>query len=111
MRKHITLAMLGRIAQAGADGRLLAVNTTDLDTGTSRVFDLVAEAQRAVASGQMDRVHNIMLASAGIPGAFPFRMIDNQLYVDGGVTGNIIYGGGVRERGNPPPPPPPARPP
>jgi hypothetical protein len=97
MRKHITLAMLRRIAQAGADGRLLAVNTTDLDTGTSRVFDLVAEAQHAVASGQVDRVHNIMLASAGIPGAFPFRMIDNELYVDGGVTGNIIYGGRIAE--------------
>ena len=74
-----------------------AVNTTDLDTGTSRVFDLVGEAQRAVASGQVDRVHNIMLASAGIPGAFPFRMIDNLLYVDGGVTGNIIYGGRISE--------------
>ena len=97
MRKHITLAMLRRIAQAGADGRLLAVNTTDLDTGTSRVFDLVAEAQRAAASGQVDRVHNIMLASAGIPGAFPFRMIDDELYVDGGVTGNIIYGGRIGE--------------
>jgi hypothetical protein len=97
MRKHVTLAMLGRIVQAGADGRLLAVNTTNLDTGTSRVFDLVAEAQRAVASGQVDRVHNIMLASAGIPGAFPFRMIDNAMYVDGGVTGNIIYGGRIAE--------------
>ena len=97
MRNHFTLAMLRRIAQAGADGRLLAVNTTDLDTGTSRVFDLVAEAQRAAASGQVDRVHNIMLASAGIPGAFPFRMIDDELYVDGGVTGNIIYGGRIGE--------------
>jgi len=97
MRKHITLDMLRRIAQAGADGRLLAVNTTDLDTGTSRVFDLVAEAQRAVDSGDVDRVHNIMLASAGIPGAFPFRIIDDQLYVDGGVTGNIIYGGRIAE--------------
>ena len=97
MREHITLAMLRRIAQAGADGRLLAVNTTNLDTGTSRVFDLVAEAQRAADSGQVDRVHNIMLASAGIPGAFPFRMIDDELYVDGGVTGNIIYGGRIGE--------------
>src|SRR5215831_10114368 len=97
MRKHITLEKLRRIAQAGADGRLLAVNTTNLDTGTSRVFDLVAEAQRAVDSGQVDRIHNVMLASAGIPGAFPFRMIDNELYVDGGVTGNIIYGGRIAE--------------
>jgi Patatin-like phospholipase len=97
MREHITLEKLRRIAQAGADGRLLAVNTTDLDTGTSRVFDLVTEAQQAVNSGQVDRIHNIMLASAGIPGAFPFRIIDDQLYVDGGVTGNIIYGGRIAE--------------
>ena len=41
IREHITVDKLRRIAQAGADGRLLAVNTTDLDTGTSRVFDLV----------------------------------------------------------------------
>ena len=97
IREHITVDKLRRIAQAGADGRLLAINTTDLDTGTSRVFDLVGEAQRAVNSGQLDRIHNIMLASAGIPGAFPFRMIDGQLYVDGGVTGNIIYGGRIAE--------------
>ena len=97
MRKHITLDMLRRIAKAGTDGRLLAVNTTNLDTGTSRVFDLVAEAQRAADSGQVERVHNIMLASAGIPGAFPFRIIDDELYVDGGVTGNIIYGGRIAE--------------
>jgi hypothetical protein len=97
MRKHITVDMLRRIAKAGADGRLLAVNTTNLDEATSRVFDLVAEAQRAADSGQVERVHNIMLASAGIPGAFPFRMIDDELYVDGGVTGNIIYGGRIAE--------------
>jgi hypothetical protein len=97
MRKHITLDMLRRIAKEGADGRVLAVNTTDLDSGTSRVFDMVAEAQRAASSGQVERIHNIMLASAGIPGAFPFRMIDDELYVDGGVTGNIIYGGRIGE--------------
>jgi Patatin-like phospholipase len=97
MRKNITVDMLRRIAKAGADGRVLAVNTTDLDTGTSRVFDLVAEAQRAANTGEVDRVHNIMLASAGIPGAFPFRIIDDELYVDGGVTGNIIYGGRIAE--------------
>jgi hypothetical protein len=91
------VAQLRRIAKAGADGQILAVNTTDLDTGTSRVFDLVAEAQRAADSGQVDRIHNIMLASAGIPRAFPFRMIDEELYVDGGVTRNIIYGGRIGE--------------
>src|SRR5215475_10521620 len=97
MRKHITADMVGRIAKAGADGRLLLVNTTNLDTGTSRVFDLVAEAQHAANSDELERIHNTMLASAGIPGAFPFRIIDGELYVDGGVTGNIIYGGRIAE--------------
>ena len=97
MREHITLDTVRRIAKAGADGRLLAVNTTNLDDATSRVFDLVEESRRASESGKLDRLHNIMLASAGIPGAFPFRIIDDELYVDGGVTGNIIYGGRVAE--------------
>ncbi len=97
IRDHITVDMLRRIVKAGADGRLLLVNTTELDVGQPRVFDLVAEAQRVADSGQIERVHNIILASAGIPGAFPFRMIDGELYVDGGVTGNIIYGGRIAE--------------
>ena len=97
IRKHITVDMLARITKAGADGRLLLVNTTELDVGQPRVFDLVAEAQRAADSAELERVHNIMLASAGIPGAFPFRMIDGELYVDGGVTANIIYGGRIAE--------------
>jgi Patatin-like phospholipase len=97
IRDHMTLDMVRRIAKAGGDGRVLAVNTTNLDEATSRVFDLVAEAQRAADTGHVDRVHSIMLASAGIPGVFPFRIIDDELYVDGGVTGNIIYGGRVGE--------------
>jgi Patatin-like phospholipase len=97
MRNHITMDLVRRVASASADGRLVAVNTTNLDDGTSRVFDLGAEAQRAVNENNLDRIHSIMLASAGIPGAFPFRMIDDQLYVDGGVTGNIVYGGRITE--------------
>ena len=81
LREHITLEMVRRIAKAGDDGRLLLVNTTNLDDATARVFDLVEEARRAADSGQLERIHNIMLASAGIPGAFPFRMIDQELYV------------------------------
>jgi Patatin-like phospholipase len=97
IRNHITMDLVRRVASASADGRLVAVNTTNLDDGTSRVFDLGAEAQRAVNENNLDRIHSIMLASAGIPGAFPFRMIDDQLYVDGGVTGNIVYGGRITE--------------
>lgn len=76
---------------------MLVVNTTNLDDAGPRVFDLVEEAQRAADSGELERLHEIMLASAGIPGAFPFRIIDQALYVDGGVTGNILYGGRAEE--------------
>ena len=97
MRQHVTMDMVRRIAKAGADGRMLVVNTTNLDDAAPRVFDLIEEAQRAADSGELERIHNIMLASAGIPGAFPFRIIDQELYVDGGVTGNILYGGRAEE--------------
>jgi Patatin-like phospholipase len=97
MRTHITMDLIRRIAKNAADGRLVAVNTTNLDDGTSQVFDLGTEAQRAVDENNLDRIHSVMLASAGIPGAFPFRMIDNEMYVDGGVTGNIVYGGRIAE--------------
>ena len=97
VRTHVTLGMLRRIVAAEGGGRLLLVNTTNLDDSSARVFDLIAEARRAVDSGDTSRVHNIMLASAGIPAAFPHRELDGQMYVDGGVTGNIVYGGQVRE--------------
>jgi hypothetical protein len=97
IRHYVTLDFIRRIAEAGGNGHLLLVNTTNLDHATAQVFDLVAEARCAADSGQLERIHKIILASAGIPGAFPFRMIDQELYVDGGVTGNIIYGGRIAE--------------
>jgi hypothetical protein len=97
LRARVDMAMLRRIADASRQGRFLLVNTTDVDDGGSRVWDVGSEAQRAVESGNVDRVHRILLASSGIPGAFPCRVIDGALYVDGGVTGNILYGGATRE--------------
>jgi Patatin-like phospholipase len=97
LRTRVDMAMIRRIADASRQGRFLIVNTTDMDDGGSWIWDVGSEARRAVESGNVDRVHRILLASAGIPGAFPFREIDGSLYVDGGVTGNILYGGGRRE--------------
>lgn len=97
LRDTITLDMAREIAAAGSDGRLAVVNTTNLDDMGPRVFDLVAESRRAAETGDVSRLHDVMLASAGIPGAFPYREIDGEMYVDGGVTGNIIYGGRMSE--------------
>jgi hypothetical protein len=97
MVENVTMPMVERIAATASEGRLLAVNTTDLDAATSRPFDLISVAEEAVAAGSLERLHSIMLASAGIPGAFPYREIDGMMLVDGGVTGNIIYGGRLGE--------------
>ena len=97
VREQLTDDMIGRIAQQAEAGRVLVVNTTNVDDASQRPWDLAAECQRARETGDMERVRNIMLASAGIPGAFPFRIIDNEMYVDGGVTGNILYGGRIRD--------------
>jgi hypothetical protein len=92
LRSEIDNAFVARIAAQGERGRLLFVNTTDLDQGRAQPFEMTAAAKRSVNEGSIDRFHNIMLASAGIPGVFPPREIDGTLYADGGVTSNILYG-------------------
>jgi hypothetical protein len=97
MRLAMDRQMLERIAAEDATGRALAVNTTNVDLGDMRAWNIVAEAKAALATNDEDRVRRILLASAGIPGAFPPREIGSYLYVDGAITGNIMYGGRVRE--------------
>jgi hypothetical protein len=98
LREQVTLDVVRAIAERARGGRLLAVNTTNLDDASPHPFDVGVEAQRAVDTGDLSRLHDIMLASSGIPGAFPFREIDGEMYVDGGVTSNIMYGGRVSEQ-------------
>ena len=52
--------MITRVAEAGQDGRLLVVNTTNVDNGDSRVWDVVAEAQRALTTHDIDRMHRTL---------------------------------------------------
>ena len=88
-----------RVADQTARGRALLINTTNLDDGSPQPFRWGKEAQAAVAAHDPKKLRNILLASSGIPGAFPPREIDGSIYVDGAVTSNIIYGGNAR-RGN-----------
>lgn len=92
LRAEIDEDFVRRIAEQGARGRLLFANTTDLDHGHAQPFEMTHAAKLAVESGSIDRFHDILLASAGIPGVFPPRLIDGTLYADGGVTSNILYG-------------------
>lgn len=93
LRSQVTLQFAKRIVDAATGERVLLIQATDLDSGTPLGFDLVAAAREAVASGDANRVSNILLASAAIPGAFPPLEIHDNLYVDGGVSSNFYYGG------------------
>ena len=97
MRESLDRPMLERIAAEQGNGRVLAVNTTNIDLGDSHAWDIVAEARTELAGGEVGRVQRILLASAGIPAVFPAREIGTFLYVDGAITGNILYGARVRE--------------
>jgi hypothetical protein len=97
LRDRVTMPFLKKIAAQSQSNRALLVNTTNVDDGDMWVWDVGQEAQHAVETGNSDRVMLILLASAGIPAAFPFRIIDGVMYVDGGVTGNILYGGRTEE--------------
>jgi hypothetical protein len=96
LRTALDRPMIERIAAADATGRGLLVNTTNIDLGGMHVWDIIAESRAALASGNEDRVRQILLASAGIPGVFPARGIGEHLYVDGAITGNILYAGRPR---------------
>ena len=97
LRGALDRPMLERIAAQEPTGRSLLVNTTNVDFGDMHAWDIIAEARSAVTGNNEERVHEILLASAGIPGFFPARGIDQYLFVDGAITGNILYGGRARE--------------
>lgn len=96
LRESLDRPLIERIAAADGTNRMLVVNTTNIDFGDSHAWDIIAEARKSLA-GNEDHVRNILLASAGIPAVFPARSIGEHLYVDGAITGNIMYGGRVRE--------------
>jgi hypothetical protein len=98
MREKLDRPMLERVVTEGAGGRSLLVNTTNIDLGEMRAWDVVAETRAALRAGDEGRVHSVLLASAGIPAVFPARTINGYLYVDGAITGNILYGGRVSEK-------------
>jgi len=92
LRTALDRGMIERIAAQEASGRVLLVNTTNIDLGDLHPWDLVAESKAALAAGEPERVQRILLASAGIPAIFPAQQIGPHLYVDGAITGNILYG-------------------
>ena len=90
IRENVGRSIAEAIVKGAAEDRLLLIGVTNLDIGVGRIFDLGREAQEALSSGQLDRIHSILLASSAIPGAFAPIEMDGMYYADGGATSNLF---------------------
>ncbi len=82
-----------KINDATTDGRILLIQTGNIDQQIPGVFDFTKESQKAEEIKDASRMQEIILASSAIPAIFPPREIDGTLYVDGGAIGNFYTGG------------------
>jgi hypothetical protein len=95
--RYLTQQMMEEIAVEYRKGRVLLIGTTNLDAERPVIWDIGAIA----TSGRADSlalIHQIILASAAIPGAFPPVQIQvdadgnsySEMHVDGGVTRQVF---------------------
>ena len=87
---------IARIAEESKKDRAIVIGATNLDLGLPRAWVLGREAEHSDERGGVKRVHDILMASAAIPGIFPPVVIDDTLYVDGGTTANVLLGANLR---------------
>ena len=91
--KHVDERMMARIAEEYERGRLLLIQTTDLDAGYPVIWNIGAIAKSGGPEA-LSLIRHIMLASASIPAAFPPVMFDveakgepyQEMHVDGGAV-------------------------
>ena len=91
--RHVDERMMARIAQEYGKGRVLLIQTTDLDGAYPVIWNIgaIADSGRPEA---LNLIRRIMLASASIPAAFPPVMFDveaggtayQEMHVDGGAS-------------------------
>lgn len=89
--------MMHAIAREAERGRLLLVATTDLDANRGVIWNIGAIAESGNPKA-LDLIHEILIASAAIPGAFPPVMIDveadgkpyQEMHVDGGAKAQVF---------------------
>jgi predicted acylesterase/phospholipase RssA len=95
--EYVTQEVLDKIAIEYLKGRDLLIGTTNLDAGRPVIWDI----GRIATSGSPDAlalVHQVIVASASIPGVFPPVMIEveaggqrfDEMHVDGGTTNQVF---------------------
>lgn len=90
-------AMMRDIAAEYAKGRILMVATTNLDANRGVIWNIGAIASTGDPKA-LDLIHNILIASAAIPAAFPPVMFDvevdgkkyQEMHVDGGAKAQVF---------------------
>jgi predicted acylesterase/phospholipase RssA len=89
--------MMRAIAREYARGRLLIVATTNLDANRGVIWNVGAIASSGDPKA-LELIHDILIASAAIPAAFPPVMIDveidgkpyQEMHVDGGAKAQVF---------------------
>jgi predicted patatin/cPLA2 family phospholipase len=93
LSRYVDDNMLAKIASEYEKGRLLLIQTTDLDAGRPVLWNIGAIAASG-HPGALDLIRHILVASASIPAAFPPVMFDveangnhyQEMHVDGGTV-------------------------
>ncbi len=97
IEETITPEMFERIREEHKKGRRLLIATTNLEAQRSVIWDIGAIANSG-NPGALKLFHNIMMASAAIPGVFKPVFISvtidgktyDEIHVDGGVTSQVF---------------------
>jgi predicted acylesterase/phospholipase RssA len=103
LEQYIDDAFVAELAEQHRRGRSLLIGTTSLDADRPVTWSVTRIA--ASGSPQARRlIHDVLLASASIPGVFPPVMIEveadgrrfDEMHVDGGVTAQVfVYPAGL----------------
>ena len=97
VERYVTADMLAAIAREYANGRLLLIGTTDLDSGRQVTWNMGAIAASG-APGSLALFRKIMVASSSVPGVVSPVMFDvivdgkayQEMHVDGGVVTQVF---------------------
>jgi hypothetical protein len=97
IRDGISESLVDDMGKLSTSNKLLLIGATNLDYGVMRVWDVADIAATKSASAARSLITDRLIASAAIPGAFPPVNIDNNLYVDGGASMQVVSGIDNRE--------------
>ncbi len=93
----VTQDLVDAVAQESRRGRLLLVQTTNLDTQDAIIWNMGEIAERGGEPAR-ELFRDVLVASASVPGVFPPVMINvdasghpmQEMHVDGGVTSSFF---------------------